>query len=107
MSIALWQLLLEDPSDLTCDECFAVMEYYAEALTGHEDLLPRIIEHLKRCPECALQHRRALRRLIPDPSQRGQAPLDGATTREGSEAKGPRHSRQGREKKPGEERCAN
>jgi hypothetical protein len=28
----LWQLLLEDPSHLTCDKCFAVMEYYAEVL---------------------------------------------------------------------------
>jgi hypothetical protein len=64
MPRALWQLLLEDPSDLTCEECFAVMEYYAEALTDQGvDLLPKIMEHLERCPDCALQHRQALRRL--------------------------------------------
>jgi len=49
----LWQLLLDDPSDLTCDECFAVMEYYAEMLAkGRIDLLPEIMEHLKGCPDC-------------------------------------------------------
>jgi hypothetical protein len=60
----LWQLLLEDPSDLTCEECFAVMEYYAEVLaTGNTDLLHEVIEHLKECPDCRLQHREALRHL--------------------------------------------
>ena len=71
MPRALWQLLLEDPSDLTCDECFAVMEYYAEVLArGGVDLLPEIIEHLERCPDCELQHREALRRLIASQSER-------------------------------------
>jgi hypothetical protein len=60
----LWQLLLDDPSDLTRDECFALMEYYAELLTrGRVDLLPRIIEHLKRCPHCEGEYRETLRCL--------------------------------------------
>ena len=62
----LWKLVLEDPSDLTCDECFALMEYYAEVLTltgGDTSILPRVLDHLKRCPYCASQHREALRRL--------------------------------------------
>jgi hypothetical protein len=47
----LWQLLLEDPSNLTCDECFSVMEYYAELLAeGGTDCLPEVIERLKECP---------------------------------------------------------
>lgn len=62
---ALWQLLLEDPSDLTCEECFAVMEFYADALaaTG-PSLLPKVLEHLKACPSCRAEHHEALRRLM-------------------------------------------
>jgi len=57
--------LLQDPSDLTCEECFAVMEFYADALaaTG-PNLLPKVLEHLKACPSCREQHREALRRLM-------------------------------------------
>jgi hypothetical protein len=61
----LWQLLSEDPSDLTCDECFAVMEYYAEVLArGGDRLLPKVLEHLRRCPSCEARHRKALRHLM-------------------------------------------
>jgi hypothetical protein len=85
----LWELLLEDPSDLTCDECFAVMEYYAEALTDRGvDLLPRVIEHLEGCPDCALQHRDALRGLLAGQPEGDAALSTGATGGEGSEAKG-------------------
>jgi hypothetical protein len=73
MPRALWQLLLEDSSDLTCEECFALMEYYAETLTsGRVDLLPEILEHLEGCPDCELQHRMALRGLISDRFERSQ-----------------------------------
>ena len=69
-----WQLLLEDPSDLTCDECFSVMEYYAELLAeGSTDLLPEVIEHLKECPPCEVQHREELRHLITSPSETSTA----------------------------------
>ena len=65
MSESLWQLLQEEPSNLTCDECFAVMEYYAELLAqGGEALLPEILKHLKGCPPCHREHRAALRRLV-------------------------------------------
>lgn len=87
MARALWQLLLEDPSDLTCEECFAVMEYYAEALTGWgADLLPKIIEHLERCPDCALQHRQELQRLLADASEGSAAPWMGTTGSVGPKA---------------------
>jgi hypothetical protein len=57
----LWQLLLEDPSDLTCDECFALIAYYADLLTrGGVGLLPLVIERLKRCPDCQPQFREVL-----------------------------------------------
>ena len=70
----LWQLLLENPSDLTCDECFAVMEYYAELLAkGSTDLLPEVIEHLKGCPNCEARYREALRHLIASQSETSTA----------------------------------
>lgn len=72
MTRPLWQLLIADPSNLTCDECFAVMEYYAEVLAGGGvNLLPQVLDHLKRCPDCALQHREVLRRLAASQSERG------------------------------------
>jgi hypothetical protein len=65
MTEALWQLLQEEPSTLTCDECFAIMEYYAEVLgQGGEALLPEIMRHLDGCPSCRTEHRAALRRLV-------------------------------------------
>jgi hypothetical protein len=71
---ALWQLLLESPSDLTCDECFAVMEYYAELLAeGGADLLPEVMERLKECPSCEIQHREELRHLIASQSETSTA----------------------------------
>ena len=61
---ALWQLLREDPSSLSCDECFAVMEYYAELLArGGTALLPEVLKHLEGCPSCRAEHRVALERL--------------------------------------------
>lgn len=66
----MWQLLLENPSDLTCDECFAVMEYYAGVLaTTGADLLPKVLDHLRSCPSCRAQHREALRRLMASQSE--------------------------------------
>jgi len=67
---ALWQLLLEDPSDLNCSECFAVMEYFAELLAeGRTDLLPRIVAHLKGCPNCEAEYSEALSYLLVSQSQ--------------------------------------
>jgi hypothetical protein len=65
MTESLWQLLQEEPSSLTCDECFAVMEYYAELLAqGGEVLLPEIVKHLDGCPSCRMEHRATLQRLV-------------------------------------------
>jgi hypothetical protein len=70
----LWQLLLEDPSNLTCDECFSLMEYYAELFAkGSTDHLPEVIERLKECPSCEVQHREELRHLIASQSETSTA----------------------------------
>jgi len=60
----LWRLLLDDPKNLDCDECFAVMEYWTELLVhGGVDLLPAVQKYLARCPDCYAEYREALRRL--------------------------------------------
>jgi hypothetical protein len=67
----LWQLLLDDPENLDCDECFAVMEYWAEILAqAGVDLLPNIESTLMRCPDCRVKYREALRRLEATQSKR-------------------------------------
>jgi hypothetical protein len=94
MPRALWQLLLEDPSVLNCDECFAVMEYYAEVLAkGGADLLPEIIEHLEKCPDCRLQHREALRRLLADQAEKSNSLLIGAPGADGTNTTGQRNQK--------------
>jgi hypothetical protein len=83
----LWQLLLEDPSDLTCDECFSMMEYYAELLAkGNADLLSEVIEHLKECPPCEVQHREKLRHLMASQSETSTASLSDLTESDRSDA---------------------
>jgi hypothetical protein len=58
------ETFLEDRSKLTCDECFAVLEYHSELLAqGGAGLLPKVLEHLQGCPECWSVHHEALRRL--------------------------------------------
>jgi predicted anti-sigma-YlaC factor YlaD len=60
MTRPLWQLLMStyNPSHdepLTCDECFVVLEYYAEQLaTGIDPEILRqpVRQHLGRCSEC-------------------------------------------------------
>jgi hypothetical protein len=101
MSKALWQPLLEDPSDLTCDECFSMMEYFTEALMGRGDLPSKIVEHLERCPDCALQYRQMLRRLITELSERGAGPLAGTMGNGGSKTKGQPQPRQNRAQSSG------
>ena len=87
MTRSLWQLLVEDLSDVTCDECFTVLEYYAEVLArGGADLLPAVMEHLQTCPNCAVQHREALRCLTASQSQRGTVPVSDLAESDGPDA---------------------
>jgi hypothetical protein len=56
----LWQLLLltntsEAPIQLTCEECFALLEYDAELLAGGvalDEIRPAIRYHVSLCQEC-------------------------------------------------------
>ena len=63
-----WQTLVAADSSeniaLTCGECFAILEYLAEAAAEGDDLqtLQKAAQrHLARCPDCRAHH---LKRLI-------------------------------------------
>jgi hypothetical protein len=61
----LWQLLMEEPADLTQEECFAVLEYYLDTLgDDHDTLLPVIEKYLVRCPDLAIKEHMALYQLM-------------------------------------------
>jgi hypothetical protein len=63
MSRPLWQLLLlaggaEEPIQLTCAECFALLEYDAELLAEgapFDKIRSAASRHLSLCPECKTQ----------------------------------------------------
>jgi hypothetical protein len=56
----LWQLLLltntpEAPIQLTCEECFSLLEYDVELLVGGaaiDEIRPAVSHHLSLCSEC-------------------------------------------------------
>jgi hypothetical protein len=57
----IWQLLVADPSSLTCEQCFAVIEYYIDTLgSDHGTLLPVIEKYLRHCPDCVIAQHLAL-----------------------------------------------
>ncbi len=72
MSRPLWQLLLEVRKDatpqrpFTCDECFTVLEYLAEAFSqetavAQQDQLHEAIkQHLAVCPDCQMHYQARL-----------------------------------------------
>jgi anti-sigma factor RsiW len=52
--------------ELTCDECFDLLDVYVEAELGHEDadvLVLGMRAHLEGCPACAEEHE-SLRALV-------------------------------------------
>lgn len=57
---SLWQLLMlirvsKRPTQLTCEECFALMEYYADLLAAgaiFDEIRPSVSHHLALCSEC-------------------------------------------------------
>ena len=67
----LWQILaashISGPdSALSCDECFAALEYLADCAVSGADpalVLESARHHLERCPHCRQHHLRLLREL--------------------------------------------
>jgi hypothetical protein len=71
MSRPLWQLLaygldLDNGQELTCDECFAVLEFYADLLASGADpqkLYQPVRRHLAHCPNCCKQFQQWIKHL--------------------------------------------
>jgi hypothetical protein len=61
MPRSLWQILVslaEPDSRLTCEECFAVLDYYADQLEADADpdeLHEQVAQHLARCSDCQVE----------------------------------------------------
>ena len=52
--------------ELSCDEVFALLDQYAEMVQRGEDaahLMPLVMHHLQRCPDC-LEEYEALQRIL-------------------------------------------
>ena len=82
MRETLWELLQEKPENLTCDECFAVMEYYSELLMqGGRALLPEVKRHLAGCPSCQVECRAALSRLVEESGRKARPARTSQVTR--------------------------
>jgi hypothetical protein len=67
----LWQVLVKaaenETGDLSCEECFILMDYFADLLaSGHapREVLPLADRYLQRCPECQREYRQALADLV-------------------------------------------
>lgn len=71
MSRPLWKILLklsQMPSEahLTCDECYVILDYLADAAahaTTQDQLYQMARQHLARCPGCREQYLARLREL--------------------------------------------
>ena len=59
-------LLGRDEPELSCDECFDVLDRHVELELAHapaDDLVPGLRAHLSGCPACAEEHA-SLRALV-------------------------------------------
>ena len=67
----LWQLLLRtadprQPPNLTCADCFMILEYLADIATDHDDrpaLIQKARHHLTACPDCQTYYQQRLDEL--------------------------------------------
>lgn len=67
----LWQLLLDfneakKAQQMTCDECFMVLEFYADQFASGVDpqtLNPALKQHLAHCPNCSSKFAAWIREL--------------------------------------------
>jgi len=66
----IWQILTRTThspnSVLTCEECFAALEYLAELMDADvdpKDLWQTAQRHLARCPDCREHHAKRIREL--------------------------------------------
>jgi hypothetical protein len=68
---ALWQILVaadsEETAALSCDDCFAILQFLAdEAVRGADlgTLREALRRHLEHCPDCRAHHLKRLNQLV-------------------------------------------
>lgn len=74
---ALRSLLGPEGPELSCEECFEVLDRYVEAELGEDDAdltVPGMRAHLEGCPACGEDHR-SLRALLQSQVAFPKAPL--------------------------------
>jgi hypothetical protein len=63
MARKLWQILLQSALDtedyeISCSECFNLLDQYADLLldgTDPSEIMPTVKQHLKHCPTCTYE----------------------------------------------------
>ena len=71
MSSDLWQILIKirngpSSADLTCDECFTLLDYLVSQISQEallDELYEVALKHWQHCPHCREHHLRRLKEL--------------------------------------------
>jgi hypothetical protein len=68
MQIMLRSLAMTEEHEISCDEVYAVLDQFAEAVNRGENVLifmPRVRQHLDMCPDCREEYEALLGMLQP------------------------------------------
>jgi predicted anti-sigma-YlaC factor YlaD len=69
MTVKMLQALaITEEREISCDEVFAVLDLFAEAVLRGENILPfmpLVRQHLEMCPDCREEYETLLRMLQP------------------------------------------
>jgi len=68
MAKMLQSLAMTEEREISCDEVYAVLDQFAEAVVRGEDvlvLMPLVRQHLDMCPDCREEYETLLRMLQP------------------------------------------
>ena len=71
MAVRLKSLAVVEPNKTPCEEVFAVLDQFAEAVQRGENVLifmPLVRQHLDVCPACREEYEALLKMLQPDQS---------------------------------------
>ena len=68
MQILLRSLMMTEEREISCDEVFAVLDQFTEAVLRGENvllLMPLVRQHLDMCPDCRAEYETLLNMLQP------------------------------------------
>jgi hypothetical protein len=76
MQVMLRSLAMTEEREISCDEVFAVLDEFAEAVVRGENVLvfmPLVRQHLDMCPDCREEYETLLQMLQPGASAGGSS----------------------------------